>query len=104
MVASTQSPGDAFVRLKNVGKSFRSEGAMLEVVDPAFRDGPIVGTVEACRDRPDVRGGVVIARCRRTRDVALGGPDGDVGAAHVRLGLTQLRALPGHDRRGRGGG
>jgi NitT/TauT family transport system ATP-binding protein len=32
MVASPQSPGDAFVRLKNVGKSFRSEGAMLEVL------------------------------------------------------------------------
>jgi NitT/TauT family transport system ATP-binding protein len=32
MVASTQSPGDAFVRLKNVGKSFRSEGATLEVL------------------------------------------------------------------------
>src|SRR5947209_12897911 len=32
MLASTQSPGDAFVRLKNVGKSFRSEGAMLEVL------------------------------------------------------------------------
>ena len=77
--------------------------AVLEVVDPALRDGLVVRPVDAGLDRALARGVVVVAARRRAVRVRDLGPDGDVLVAHVVLRVAEAGGLPGRRAGGRGG-
>ncbi len=79
----------------------QDERAMLEVVDPALRDGLVVRPVDAWLDRPLARGVVVVAAGRRAVGVGDLGPRDDMQVPHVVLRVAPVRRLPGRRARGR---